>query len=283
MAKQTKTEFYPSAMTIAGSDSGGGAGIAADLRTFNAFGVFGTFAVTAVTSQNPSAVRRIDPLPGEAVTAQIDAVLEKIPVRFCKSGMLFSAENIRAAADAVRKYRLKLICDPVMISTSRSKLLRDDAIDAMISALLPLAAWITPNIPEAELLTGREIDGLPAMLDAAAELHEKFSCAVLLKGGHLSGGQACDVIAREAKRYILSAPRLDLPPLAAHGTGCTLSAALTAMLALDMPWKQAVCESKAFVYGSLAQRVELGPEVSAMYPPSEDSLQMVKLREAGTE
>lgn len=283
MTKRAKTDFYPAAMTIAGSDSGGGAGIAADLRTFNAFGVFGTCAITAVTSQNPSAVRRIDPLPGEAVAAQIDAVLEKIPVKFCKTGMLFSAENIRAAADAVRRHHLKLICDPVMVSTSRSRLLRDDAIDAMTGELLPLAAWITPNIPEAELLTGRSISSVHEMLDAAMALHERFSCAVMLKGGHLAGSEAWDVIVREGRSYTLTAPLLEIPLLAAHGTGCTLSAALTAMMALAVPWKQAVCESKAFVYGSLAQRVTLGPDTQAMYPPSEDSIQLVKLAEAEAE
>lgn len=272
-------QFYPSAMTIAGSDSGGGAGIAADLRTFNALGVFGTCAITAVTSQNPTAVRRIDPVAPAAVSAQIDAVMEKISVRYCKSGMLFSAENVNAAAESIKKHQLKLVCDPVMVSTSGKQLLLDDAVSAMTEKLLPLAAWITPNIPEAELICGAKLCDLHDMIDAAKAIQQKFGCSVWLKGGHLSGKNAEDVIAKDGKAYTVTAPRLDIPANASHGTGCTLSAALTAMLALDLPWKQAVCESKAFVYGSLAQMVEIGPGIMAMYPPSEDTISLIKLNE----
>jgi hydroxymethylpyrimidine/phosphomethylpyrimidine kinase len=280
MAKKLKSNFYPTALTIAGSDSGGGAGIAADLRTFNAFGVFGTCAITALTSQNPAAVRRIDPAPADAVTTQIDAVMEKIAVRFCKTGMLFSAEIVRAAAAAIRKHQLKLVCDPVMISTSGTKLLEDDAVEAIKSELLPLASWITPNIPEAEYLTGGRITNTGEMMAAAEKLYEKYSCSVLLKGGHLGGGKAVDAVVKGGKKYFLSAPLLNVAPLASHGTGCTLSAALTAMLALDFPWKQAVCESKAFVYGSLDQCVEIGGGGVAMYPPAESFSQIVTLEEA---
>ncbi|MBQ9787891.1 MAG: bifunctional hydroxymethylpyrimidine kinase/phosphomethylpyrimidine kinase [Lentisphaeria bacterium] len=278
MTKRIKPKFYPSAMTVAGSDSGGGAGIAADLRTFNAIGVYGTCAITAVTSQNPACVRRIDPMSADAVVTQIETVLEKIPLRMIKTGMLFSAEIISAVAQMIKKHQLKAVCDPVMVSTSGSKLLKDDAIEAM-NEVLKLAAWITPNVPEAELLTGKKITSTSEMLDSAALLAEKFQSNILLKGGHLAGKFAVDVIAREGKLYTLRAPALTLPPLASHGTGCTLSAALTAMLALDLPWKQAVCESKAFVYGSLCQTVEIGPGTIAMYPPTEDSIQLIKLDE----
>ena len=279
MTKKSKMKFYPSALTVAGSDSGGGAGIAADLRTFNAFGVFGSCAITAVTSQNPAAVRRIDPLPAEAVTAQIEAVLEKIPVKNCKSGMLFNAEIVDALFAAVKKHQLKLVCDPVMVSTSGKKLLEDDAIEVFKARLKGAASWITPNIPEAELLGGCQIKSIRDMLVCAAGLHETFETSVFLKGGHLQGNAATDVIAREGKLYTLTAPVVEVPHLASHGTGCTLSAALTAMCALELPWKQAVCESKAFVYGSLSQCVEIGPGVTAMYPPTEDSIQLIKLDE----
>ncbi len=280
MKKNSKNQFYPVAMTIAGSDSGGGAGIAADLRTFNALGVFGCCAITAVTAQNPAAVRRIDPMPPESITAQIDAVMENIAVRYCKSGMLFSAANVLAVAAAVKKYSLKLICDPVMVSTSGSILLRQDAIDAVKKELLPLAAWITPNIPEAELLCGRKITCTGEMKDAARELAQLFGCAVWLKGGHADGNACCDIIVRENRVYTLTTPKIELPPLTTHGTGCTLSAAFAAALALELPWKRAVCESRAFVYGSLAQNVEIGKKICAMYPPVEDSIQLVKLSEA---
>lgn len=279
MTKRAKLKFYPSAMTIAGSDSGGGAGIAADLRTFNAFGVYGCCAIAAVTSQNPAAVRRIDPLAGEAVAAQIDAVLEKIPVKCAKTGMLFSAEIIRAVAGCVKKHSLHLVCDPVMISTSGKCLLEKDAVAVLKDELLPLAKWITPNIPEAEALAGRKISGIASMRDAAFMLRDKFNCHIWLKGGHLAGRAAEDVIVYGEKAYSITSPLCEVPPLTAHGTGCTLSAALTSMLALDLPWKQAVCESKAFVYGSLVQSVEIGQNLSAMYPPSEDSISLVKLTE----
>ena len=143
-----KAAYYPGALTIAGSDSGGGAGIEADLRTFNALGVFGCAAITAVTAQNPLRVTRIDAVPGPGVAAQIDAVLEKIAVRCAKTGMLFTAENVRAVAEVVKRRKLELICDPVMVSTSGHKLMEDEALSAMAEELLPLASWITPNLPE---------------------------------------------------------------------------------------------------------------------------------------
>ncbi|MBR2344549.1 MAG: bifunctional hydroxymethylpyrimidine kinase/phosphomethylpyrimidine kinase [Lentisphaeria bacterium] len=279
MKNNDKSQFYPVALTIAGSDSGGGAGIAADLRTFNALGVYGCCAVTAVTAQNPAAVRRIDALAAASVTAQINAVMENIAVTCCKTGMLFTAENVLAVAAAVKEHKLKLICDPVMVSTSGSKLLQNDAIEVIKSQLLPQAAWITPNIPEAELLLGRKIISDQDAGDAAGELANRFGCAVLLKGGHASGPQSCDFVARENKLYTLTSPRLDVPKLTGHGTGCTLSAALTAALALGLPWKRALCESKAFVFGSLSQSVEIGKKIHAMYPPVEDSIGMVKLAE----
>ena len=279
MSKAVKERFYPVAMTIAGSDSGGGAGVAADLRTFNALGVFGACAITAVTAQNPAAVRRIDPVAVDGVTAQIDAVLENIAVNYCKTGMLFAADTVVAVADAVAKHHLKMICDPVMVSTSGSKLLQDEAIEAVKEKLFPLASWITPNLPEAEQLTGRKIATIDEMSAAAGALSDQYHCAVWLKGGHADDLNCTDVIAREGKLYTLTTPRLEVPPFATHGTGCTLSAALAATLALGMPWKQAVCESRAFVYGSLAQCVPIGKKIHAMYPPVEDSIQLVKLTE----
>lgn len=279
MKKPAKTQIYPVALTIAGADSGGGAGIAADLRTFNALGVFGCCAITAVTAQNPAAVRRIDPVGPAGVAAQIDAVLEKIAVKYCKTGMLFSAATVTAVAAAVRRHRLPLVCDPVMVSTSGCRLMENDAVAAMREELLPLAAWLTPNLPECELLLGRKIPDLSAMREAAAELESRFGAAILLKGGHGAGDRCVDVIAREGRVYTLTTPRLKVPQQAAHGTGCTLSAALAATLALELPWKRAVCESRAFVFGSLAQTVRIGPDTDAMYPPVEDSFDLVELAE----
>ena len=277
MSQAVKERFYPVAMTIAGSDSGGGAGVAADLRTFNALGVFGTCAITAVTAQNPAAVRRIDPIPASGVAAQIEAVLENIAVSYCKSGMLFAAETVAAVAETVAKHHLKLVCDPVMVSTSGSRLMQEDAIATAKKELLPLASWLTPNIPEAELLLETGITGETGMIAAAKKLASQYQCAVWLKGGHADNANCVDIIVKEGKTYTLTTPRLEVPPFASHGTGCTLSAALAATLALGMPWKQAVCESRAFVYGSLAQCVPVGKKIHAMYPPVEDSIQLVKL------
>ena len=271
-----KPEYYPGALTIAGSDSGGGAGIQADLRTFNALGVFGCAAVTAVTAQNPARVTRIDPIPAEGVAAQIDAVMERIAVRCAKTGMLFTAENVRAVAAAVKRHKLKLICDPVMVSTSGHKLMEDEALDAMQEELLPLAAWITPNLPEGEFLLGRKLRSAGDYAEAARELARKFHTCVLLKGGHDGKSKAAvDYVCCKSELYTLSAPRLKLPPYAAHGTGCTLSAAMAALTALDFPWRDMLKEAKAFVFGSLREHVEIGAGLAAMYPPVEDSLDQI--------
>lgn len=269
--------MYPSALTIAGSDSGGGAGIQADLRTFNAFGVYGCTAITALTSQNPKRVARIDAVPAEGVASQIDTVLEAISVRFAKTGMLFSAEIVTAVAACVKAHRLPLVVDPVMVSTSGSILLEEDAIEALKRELFPLATWITPNIPEAELLLGRKLENEKQYAAAALECYEKWGVSVLLKSGHSKGGKfATDFICREGEQYRLSSQRLP-DQGQAHGTGCTLSAAMAAAFALEMPWKNALCEAKAFVLGSLAEFVEIGPGVPAMYPPVEDRVDQVRI------
>lgn len=277
---KNKIELYPVALTIAGSDSGGAAGIQADLRTFNAFGVFGCTAITAVTAQNPHEVRRIDAIPPEGVRAQIDAVCAAISVRYAKSGMLGNAAIVRAVAEAVKAHRLRLVADPVMVATSGAALLEPDAVKAVRELLLPCAAWITPNLPEAELLLDRKLRTHDDYREAARACHERFGCAVLLKTGHAPEGKfAVDYVCNEGKVYALSAPRLAEKTKASHGTGCTLSAALAAAFAMKMPWKQALCEAKAFVLGSLHETVRIGKETEAMYPPVEDYLHSVKLEQ----
>ena len=278
--KNTVVEYYPAALTIAGSDSGGGAGIQADLRTFNALGVFGCTAVTAVTAQNPEKVARIDSIPAPGVSAQIDSVMEKIAVRCAKSGMLGSAENVAAVADAVKRHRLSLICDPVMISTSGRRLLVEEAFDVLIKKLLPLALWITPNIPEAEFLLKKKLNTAAELADGAKALFDKTGANILLKGGHCENSKrAVDYICYRSKVYILSTPKVKVPPFASHGTGCSLSAAMTALTALKFSWSDMLQDAKAFVYGSLREHVEIGPGVSAMYPPVDDALELVEMEE----
>ena len=277
MSKPPKVKFYPSALTISGSDSGGGAGIAADLRTFNAFGVYGCCAVTAVNAQNPSAIHRSDRMDAQSVSAQIDAVRERIPVKFVKTGILYSTEIISAVIEAVKKYNFKVICDPAMISANGSRVLKDEAAALVREELFPLASWIVPNPAEAEYLTGKKITSTGDMLDAATQIQEKYQASVWLTGGF---GYTADAIVKDGKRYLLTAPVPEVRPMTALGEKCTLTSALTAMLALEMPWKQAVCGSKSFVFGSLEQCVDIGPGVQAMYPATEDFIQLVKLSPA---
>ncbi len=271
---------YPVALTIAGSDSGGGAGIQADLRTFNAYGVFGCSAIAAITSQNPTEVTRIDALPAAAVTAQIAAVCDKLAVRYAKTGMLFNAEIISAVADQVVERKLPLVCDPVMVSTSGRELLEKAAIRTLCDRLLPVAKWITPNLPEAELLLGQKLPDPEQAAAGAEKLAKKFGVSVILKGGHRLGKEsACDLVAHGGKLYTLTSPVVKTAPLTAHGTGCTLSAAITAGLALGIAWKAAICEAKSFVFGSLSEAVNIGAGIDAMYPPTEDTLKLIKLAE----
>lgn len=265
-------EKIPAALTIAGSDSGGGAGIQADLRTFSANGVFGTSAITAVTSQNPTAVTRVDALPPDAVAEQIRCVLEVIDISAVKTGMLFSAEIIRTVADSLKNTGIPLVIDPVMISTSGSKLLRDDALDALKEDLLPMATWITPNIPEAELLSDMRIRSTADAVSAAKKIAALWDTGVLLKGGHAEGEkEAADIICSGEQLFQISAARLSLPPHATHGTGCTLSAAIAAFLAKGETDLHAIVAAKAFVLGSLAEARGIGRinPVAAMFPPAE--------------
>jgi hydroxymethylpyrimidine/phosphomethylpyrimidine kinase len=279
--KKTKSlrQFYPLALTVAGSDSGGGAGIEADLRTFNAFGVFSSCVITAVTSQNPRQVTRIDKMSAESVKAQIDAVAACFAPAFVKSGMLADPEIAEVLADAVKRYKMNLICDPVLVATSGAELGEKTLVDTLCKKLLPCAAWMTPNSVEAEKLLGgsRKISTEQELFSAAKELYERYGASVLLKGGHLNLPEAVDAVCRGGKLYKITSPRVDIPPYAGHGTGCTLSSALTAGLVLDYPWKQALCEAKSFVLGSLTQNVELAEGVFAMYPPTEDCYDLIKL------
>jgi len=273
-----KKPLYPAALTIAGSDSGGGAGIQADLRTFNAFAVFGVCAVTAVTAQTPGGVRRIDPVPAAGVRAQIDAVLEGFSIGFAKTGMLFSAETVRAVTKAAEDYTLKLVVDPVMVATSGSKLLQDDAIAAIRETLLGKAQWITPNLPEAELLLDTPLKSMDDLCGAAETLAARYGCGVVLKGGHLGGDKAEDAVVFSGHTYLLSSPRIE-PCSCSHGTGCTFSAALAALLATGAKPKEALTEAKTFVFGSLAEPVNPSETYKAMYPPEEDYSGYIQLKQ----
>ncbi|MDD3155308.1 MAG: bifunctional hydroxymethylpyrimidine kinase/phosphomethylpyrimidine kinase [Victivallaceae bacterium] len=275
-----KESFYPAALTVAGSDSSGGAGIQTDLRTFNAFGVYGCSAITALTAQNPREVRGVFGTPSQFLTLQLETIIAAMPIQAAKTGMLFNRDNIVATAAFFKTHRMPLVVDPVMVSTSGARLLQEDAVAVLAQELLPLADWITPNIPEAELLLGRRLNSEKERIEAAAELASRFHACVLLKAGHAqeeSPKFAADILAApdEGKRYRITSPRIPVMPLGSHGTGCTLSAAIAANLALGENALDAVCEAKSFLVGSLAESVALADDLSAMYPPEEEYQSMV--------
>lgn len=245
------------ALTIAGSDSGGGAGIQADLRVFAALRVFGTSAVTALTAQNTASVARVEAVTPEMVAAQIDAVLDDFPVAAAKTGMLGDAPVVRAVAAALRRRPVeRLVVDPVMHATSGVALLSDEAVSTLIAELLPLALVVTPNLPEAEALSGRSIGGPEGVLDAAKAIADLGAKVVVVKGGHAAGDRCEDLVwdGRAAHRF--GGPRIETR--STHGTGCTLSAAISAWLARGVDPVDAVRRGRLFVEGALAAAKPLG-------------------------
>jgi len=252
----------PVALTIAGSDSGGGAGIQADLKTFAALGVHGTSALTCITAQNPKRVLAVAPCGPRIVEQQMKAVFEELPPAAIKTGMLFSEEIVRVVADFFRNSKpktknLKLVVDPVMISTSGAQLLKLGALKRLQDDLLPLATLVTPNLPEAEILIGRKITSSDEMRRAAREIHRRYGCAVLVKGGHLRGSAAAIDIFFDGKTELeLAALRVN--KIKTHGTGCTLSAAITGYLALNYRLPEAVSCAKLFISQTIAQSQRAG-------------------------
>ncbi len=246
------------ALTIAGSDSGGGAGIQADLKTFQAVGVYGTSAITALTAQNTLGVHAVHELSPEFVAAQIDAVVEDLGVDAAKTGMLASAPIIAAVADRVRRWGIgpALVVDPVMVAKGGDRLLREDAVRALVEGLLPLAAVVTPNVPEAEAIVGHPIeDDDEAIRAAAAEILALGPRSVVLKGGHRAGA-AVDVFYDGRRWEALEAARV--PTSSTHGTGCTFSAAVAARLALGDELLEAVRYAKSFLTAALEHARPLG-------------------------
>jgi hydroxymethylpyrimidine/phosphomethylpyrimidine kinase len=243
---------YPRVLSIAGSDSGGGAGIQADLKTIAALGCFGMTAITALTAQNTLGVRSIHAVPLTILADQIDAVVEDIGVDAVKIGMLHSAETVRTVADALRRHRLDpVVLDPVMIATSGAVLIDQAAVDVLVHELFPRAAVVTPNLDEAALLVGRALRSEADMEAAARELLARGARAVLLKGGHLEGDTVSDLLlAKDTPALWMRGPRIASPNT--HGTGCTLSSAIASHLALGATLPEAVQRAREFVRGALA-------------------------------
>lgn len=244
------------ALTIAGSDSGGGAGIQADLKTFSALGVFGTSAITAITAQNTLGVTAVFEVPPEIVAAQIDAVLTDIGADAVKTGMIANSEIIRVVAAKVREYGIStLVVDPVMVATSGDRLLREDAVEALRTALLPLATVVTPNLPEAEVLIGQEVSSLEQMREAARVIVGLGARSAVVKGGHLAG-DAVDVFYDGSSFTELPARRIDTT--STHGTGCTLASAIAALLARGEPLESAIGGAKVYLTAAIERSFPLG-------------------------
>ena len=242
----------PVALTIAGSDSSAGAGIQADLKTFSALGVYGLTAVTCVVAETPGNVSRIEAVSAELVREQIEVLLRGFPVAAIKTGLLFSGGIITEIARALRAHGpVPLVIDPVMVATSGDALLEDDAIQTYERDLFPLAALLTPNLGEAGRLIGKRITDLTGMREAGGILAKKYGVPVLLKGGHLTGDDAIDLLFSKGSVTEFSAPFSR--GVATHGTGCTYSAAITAGLAGGLSLEEAIRRAKKFVTATIAQ------------------------------
>jgi hydroxymethylpyrimidine/phosphomethylpyrimidine kinase len=247
------------ALTIAGSDSGGGAGIQADLKTFQQFGVFGTSVIVALTAQNTRGVRAVETVSETMVAAQLTVLAEDLPPAALKTGMLAEASLVRLVAKAIRENGWRpLVVDPVMVASSGHRLLTTEAEDVIRESLLPLAALVTPNLDEAAVLTGRVVHDVPTMERAGETLLRFGAAAALVKGGHLPGGTetVTDVLVTPDGIRHLVRPRL--ATVSTHGTGCTLSAAVTAGLALGRPLETAVDDALDFVHRAIARAPGLG-------------------------
>jgi len=258
-------ESFACCLTIAGSDSGGNAGVQADLRAFHAYGLHGCTAFAALTAQNPFGVSAVHPVPAAFVAAQLDAVLGVYDIRALKTGMLAEAEVIETVADRLKGHpEIAQVIDPVMVATSGARLISDAAVETLKTRLLPLARLMTPNLPEAEVLCGRALEpdrqrtGDDAHArDLAHELYDRYGCAVLVKGGHGANSEAVDVLYDGVGYHAFSMPWVK-DPVSTHGTGCSLAAALAAELALGRGLVDAVAGAKGYVHDAIARSYLVG-------------------------
>ena len=241
----------PVALTIAGSDSSAGAGAQADLKTFHSFGVYGLTAITCVVAETPGKVRRIQAIDVEVVAEQIELLLENFPVRAIKTGLLYSAEIAAAVARILRQCKIPIVIDPVMVATSGDLLLKKEAIAIYERELFPIAALITPNMDEAATLLGQAIPDLAAMREAGQQLLSRYAVPILLKGGHLGGEEATDLLFTSTHVHEITA-KFERG-VHTHGTGCTYSAAITAGLAAGVRLEEAITRAKLFVTRAIAQ------------------------------
>lgn len=248
-----KRQLYCRTLTIAGSDSGGGAGIQADLKTFAALGCYGMSVITAITAQNTVGVSGIHPVPVEMIVRQMEAVFTDLGTDAVKIGMLHSAEVIRAVAACLAQHQVRnVVLDPVMVAKSGDALLREDALQALRQYLLPQVDLITPNLPETQVLVGRPVTTVAQMEAAGEELLERGCQAVLVKGGHLSGDHVVDLLWMKGQPEPLRLESARIPTNNSHGTGCTLSSAIAACLAQGQSLEKAVQGAREYLIGALS-------------------------------
>lgn len=239
------------ALTIAGSDSGGGAGMQADIKTFSALGVYGASVITAITAQNTKGVSAVEDISAPVIAAQMEAIFTDLKVDAVKIGVVSRVETIEVIADGLRRFDVRPVLDPVMIATSGDRLLREEAIEALIGDLVPLSRIVTPNLPEAALLTGSPIaTDRPAMVRQAETILRAGAGAVLVKGGHSRSADSTDLFFDGEELLELAAPRIETEN--DHGTGCTLAAAITANLAKGYSLKEAVGRAKTYLHDALS-------------------------------
>ena len=252
-----KMKTYNRVLTIAGSDSGGGAGIQADIKAISAMGCYAASAVTAVTVQNTIGVEAVHPIPCDILDGQIEAVMSDIGADAVKTGMLHSADVVEIVADKIRKYEIRdAVVDPVMVSTSGHRLIEESAVEVIKSQLLPLARVITPNVPEAEILIGKKITGECDFMDVAKDLGEIYGVSVLLKAGHLDGDTLTDYLYNAEDKTFTLLPSRRVDTRNTHGTGCTLSSALAAALAKGEDLTTAVKSAKSYIEKAIISGAE---------------------------
>ncbi|MCS7253271.1 MAG: bifunctional hydroxymethylpyrimidine kinase/phosphomethylpyrimidine kinase [Armatimonadota bacterium] len=258
-------KFTPCALTIAGSDSSGGAGVQADLKTFTALGVFGACAITALTAQNTLGVSSVLEVPAEFVAAQIDAVASDLKVGATKTGMLSNASIVEVVSAKVKEHNLKpLVVDPVIIAGTGARLLSENAIDVLKRELLPLATIVTPNVYEAEVLSGIKVTSLNSAMDAAIALYDLGASVIVIKGGHLEGDEAIDLV-YDGNRFLeLRSKRSTKGKL--HGAGCVFSAAITAALAKGATEAEAIKSAKQFIQRSIEGAFPIGSGLIPVNP-----------------
>jgi hydroxymethylpyrimidine/phosphomethylpyrimidine kinase len=254
----TTVKKYNRVLTIAGSDSGGGAGIQADIKAISAMGAYAASAITAVTVQNTLGVEAVHPIPIDILGGQIDAVLSDIGADAVKIGMLHSSEVVRLVADKLRHYDIRnVVLDPVMVSTSGHRLIEESAIETLKSQLLPLARVITPNIPEAEILAGVKIERNEELADVARRLSQGGKVSVLLKAGHLTEERLVDIFYNAEQDTILELPSVRIHTPNTHGTGCTLSSAIASNMALGNSLPKAISQAKEFITAAIRRSANI--------------------------